>query len=519
MAAPSGPGREAEPVLATDEIQGSVLPGFRTPSQAFVFLEIVSAVRAGPWLRELRVTTLADVLRSRGAAKSDATGDPWLNIALTSAGLRKLLPRADGLTDVPLKQGMGRRSTLLGDPSAPDADGSYDNWLIGGPETAVDVMLLIAGQDRGDVAAEVDRLRRGLPRGVRVVLVQFGQRPPPPDERREPFGFCDDISQPGIRGRLSDAPGDFLDPSTVPGDPVHARPGQVLVWPGEFVFGYPTQHPFDRLRPGLRSHGGPDWTRNGSLLVFRRLRQDVAGFQAFVREAARRIAAEHPALDGVTPESVAAKLMGRWHSGAPLMTSPDTDRPDLGRDPARNNDFSYLARAGNRNAPDPHGLLCPRAAHIRRAYPRDSATPGLTEASIERHRLLRRSIPFVDRRGDVEEQGLLFLAYQTSIERQFEFVTRAWLNNPHLHDTDDGHDPIAGQSFGTRGDRSRIFSLRVPSADGDEERVILRLPHDWVVPTGGAYLFAPAVSTVRVLGASVDGPSGKPREAPPQPSR
>jgi deferrochelatase/peroxidase EfeB len=69
---------------------------------------------------------------------------------------------------------------------------------------------------------------------------------------------------------------------------------------------------------------------------------------------------------------------------------------------------------------------------------------------------MRRSIPFADE--TTGECGLLFLAYQTSIERQFEFVTRAWRNNPHLHDTDNGHDPIAGQSFGMRGDRTRARS-------------------------------------------------------------
>ncbi|MEX2627014.1 MAG: Dyp-type peroxidase [Ilumatobacteraceae bacterium] len=511
--------REAEPILATGDIQGNVIPGFHTPFQAFVFLQIGSVESVGPWLRALRITSLADVLRAGGGRDAGGPTRPWLNIALTYAGLRKLLPDVDGLTDVPLKQGMGRRSNLLGDPAAPDDDGFSGNWVVGGSEAAVDVLLLVAGRERDAVLAEVDRLRRELPAGGRVRFVQFGQRPAPPDERREPFGFCDDISQPGIRGRLSDVPGDFLAPSAAAGDPVHAAPGQVLVWPGEFVFGYPTQHPFDRLRPGLPSHGGPDWTRNGSLLVFRRLRQDVAGFEAFIGSTARRLAAEHPALDGCTAEELAAKLMGRWRSGAPLMTSPDLDRPDLGRDPARNNDFTYLARSGGRHAGDPHGRLCPRAAHIRRAYPRDSVTPGVTEASIERHRLLRRSIPFVDRRGDREERGLLFLAYQTSIERQFEFVTRAWLNNPHVLDTDDGHDPIVGQSFGTPGDRGRIFTLRIPSADGEDERITLRLPDDWVVPTGGAYLFAPAVSTVRALGAKAGRPGGKRREAAPGPSR
>ena len=56
--------------------------------------------------------------------------------------------------------------------------------------------------------------------------------------------------------------------------------------------------------------------------------------------AFRQFLREH----GNTPEEqelVAAKLMGRWRSGAPLVLAPDKDDPALGADPLRNNDFNY----------------------------------------------------------------------------------------------------------------------------------------------------------------------------------
>jgi Dyp-type peroxidase family len=216
------------------------------------------------------------------------------------------------------------------------------------------------------------------------------------------------------------------------------------------------------------------------------------------------LAQRYPALTHMTAEHLGAKFMGRWQSGTPVMTAPNADRPAIGRDPYANNDFKFLAQKRRASpdgsgAADPLGVRCPRAAHIRRAYPRDGATSGLTEANIETHRLLRRSIPFVDGTPPAQEHGLLFLAYQTSIERQFEFITRAWLNNPHLHDTDDGHDPIAGQSFGARGDRGRIFSMAIRSRTGNIERVSLELPGDWVVPTGGEYFFVPPLSALARL--------------------
>ncbi len=47
---------------------------------------------------------------------------------------------------------------------------------------------------------------------------------------------------------------------------------------------------------------------------------------------------------GETPEEqelIAAKLMGRWRSGAPLVLAPEKDDPELGADMQRNNDFNY----------------------------------------------------------------------------------------------------------------------------------------------------------------------------------
>lgn len=468
-----------EPVLAVGEIQGNVLPGFRARRQSLLFLEVREPVSAASWLASIAVTTLADVLAARegrGRPRPGATR-PWRNVAFSFEGLQKLFPDAGRLTDAALKQGLPARSRLLGDPVGEHEDGDCRNWVVGAPEQAVDVLLILADDDGDAVEAEARSLRRRPPAGTRLVAEHRGGELPAPLAGREPFGFCDDISQPGVRGRLTPAADDFLTPRD--------GKGRNLVWPGEFVYGYPTQHALDKVRPGPIAQGGPPWTANGSLLVFRRLRQDVAAFHEFAQEAAAQLRSRHPGLDR---ERLVAKLMGRWPSGAPLVRSPDADAPEL----AGANDFTYV---GGPDA-DPVGLACPRAAHVRRAYPRDAATSAMTEANIETHRLLRRSVPYVDE----EERGLLFLAYQSSIERQFEFVTRAWLNNPHVHDTDDGEDPIVGQRVGGRGDRTRMFALPVRGGDGRVDRVLLRLPRDWVTPRGGGYFFVPSRSALASLG-------------------
>lgn len=224
---------------------------------------------------------------------------------------------------------------------------------------------------------------------------------------------------------------------------------------------------------GPVARSGPEWTRNGSYLVFRRLRQDVVAFRALVEREAR--------ARSIAADAVAAKLIGRRRDGTPLVESP-----------GGLNDFELYG-------PDPQGRRVPLAAHIRKVYPRDSPTTTGGESDTQTHRLLRRGIPFgvplPEGAGadhpDANPQfpadrGLLFLCYQTSIARQFEFVQRRWSNRTSFPADDAGHDPIIGQAPGTRWcaiDRGEPVHLA--------DRV--------VVPTGGEYLFAPGLRALRQL--------------------
>lgn len=520
--APAG----GEPVLEVDEVQGNVLAGFNKNWQTLVFLQIVRPAAARAWLRGLepQVSTTAEVLefnrlykairrrRGRGTLAVRAT---WTNVAFTFQGLRKLRDDADLFTDAAFRQGMHARAELLGDPVEPDAPGHPGNWVIGSPDRVPDLVVIFAGDDPGWLGEEVLRFQAGLNEGLEVMYVQQGATLPYPMTGHEHFGFKDGVSQPGIRGRVSDAPSDWLTPRGNPADPGQGEPGQDLVWPGEFVFGYPGQDPDDVARPGPVAEAGPGWARNGSFLVFRKMRQDVPGFDAFVRSAAERLAREHPALAGLTPEKLAARLVGRWKSGAPVVRTPDADLPELARDDCADNHFDYV-RPGSplrggpgecsddehpRSPGDPAGVRCPHAAHIRKAYPRDDPIPGGGRTRAQMHRLLRRGIAYGPPPPAPEERGLLFMAYQTSFERQFEFVQRNWLNNEDFLERADGWDPLCGQNNRSPG-RVRTFALPVPGAGGRPERVVLELPADWIVVRGGAYFFAPSISALRLLAAA-----------------
>jgi Dyp-type peroxidase family len=467
-----------EPVLDADEIQGNIAPGFSKDHQTLVVLEIVDPAQARRWLARLipHVATLREVhdfkrlfertRRRRGA--EGAVMSTWINVALAAGGLARLGADPGAVTDRAFRDGMARRAAVLGDPVDPRAPGHATRWRFGS-EPVADILLIVAGDDGERVERETARWVGEAPPGLRVIFAQRGAVLPPPLTDREPFGYADGISQPRLRGRLSSRDDDFLEPRAADGRLARPQPGGPI-WPGEFILGYPREGIAGAA--GAASDGGPAWMRNGSFVVVRRLRQDVPRFHAFLRDASARLARDVPALRDLTPARLGALMFGRWASGAPLELAPDRDAPQLGKDRTRNNEFSFSRGA----------LPCPHAAHIRRSNPRNDRDDA------DHHRLLRRGIPF----ADGAERGLLFVAYIASIERQFERVTRAWLNAPDLGVTGAGVDPIVGAAA-----TGRTFTVPVsPTGAGP----ILTLP-EWVTPTGGEYFFAPSISALAQLTA------------------
>ncbi|MEV5536160.1 hypothetical protein AB0L13_04825 [Saccharopolyspora shandongensis] len=178
--------------------------------------------------------------------------------------------------------------------------------------------------------------------------------------------------------------------------------------------------------------------------------------------------------------------------------------PELGENGRLNNDFAYrratpplpasaACPAVHPPAPaDPAGLRCPLGAHVRKAYLRDDMPPGSIAGDVQRHRLLRRGIPYTDETPAGVDRGLLFLSYQVSIERQFEFVLQQWLRNPSLQVPGEGVDPLLGVVPGGP------TTVRIPVRDGGRA-VEVDLERSWTELTGGGYFFVPSVSALRYL--------------------
>jgi Dyp-type peroxidase family len=544
---PARPDARNEPLLHVWDIQGNIVAGFNKDFQTLLFLRIDDPQLFKAWLASFAdlIATAEEVIAFNRLFKrtrdrrgySGSVKASWINIAFSYAGLAKLTNDADAFADASFKSGVVAQSAALGDPTAEDAEGNTSRWLVRDGDDGADVLVIVAADTLADLENEVAQVEQLIfaPRhegrpvrcGASIVFKQEGRTQPGALAGHEHFGFLDGVSQPGLRGRISRSHHDVLTPRQNPDNPDEGKPGQDLLWPGEFVFGYPGQDASkeveepgaDSLTDGAGNAVAPAWARDGAYLVFRRLRQDVFKFHAFLNEQAPNL--------NLTGAALGAKLVGRWSSGAPTMREPDHDNPLLADDDCANNNFEFQeATQPTQNQPgrnqcqdttfppspgDKNGDRCPFAGHIRKSYPRDDvsdhvdqyhpddAARRLNERDTQTHRLLRRGIPFgpssrstpsvpVD---DGVDRGLLFMAYMTSIVDQFEFVMKNWVNDVNFKDPNAGIDPILGQ-VQSDGSRQRTFNVR---GGGNDHQ--LTASEDWVIPTGGGYFFAPSVSAIK----------------------
>jgi Dyp-type peroxidase family len=445
----------ASPAPELHDVQGLVARAYGDLKAArFLVLALDDGAAGRAWLGALAPALTASHAQPQKRA---------VNVGLTSSGLAKLGVGSEILELFALEFAGGmttpHRRRMLGDvgPDAPE------QWDWGGPSQPVDAVLLLYARDEPTLAALEAEQTSALPSGVRVVRTLDTSDL----QGYEPFGFRDGISQPIVEGLSKKGP-----------------PAQTVRF-GEFVLGYPNEH--GHYSDDLLLDRSPELGRNGTYLVFRQLRQDVGGFWRFLDGAA------HADPDRRT--KLAARLVGRWPCGAPLVLSPDADDPALGTE----NDFAYYGR-------DPRGVRCPLGAHIRRANPRDTLDPKPgTDKSFEinrRHRILRRGREYGPPlsvkdalRGDGaagagDERGLHFMCLNASIARQFELVHFTWLNSPTFVGLYDDSDPIVGPSHPFGG----TFTIQTETL---RER-LTQVPR-FVSVKGGAYFFMPGISAVRHL--------------------
>lgn len=450
-----------QPILAPllADLQANILKGHGRHHTSQIFLRFDparrTAIRAA--LATLPLTSALRQLQDTAhrLANTSFNGGPVTLLFLTHHGYRALgVAAARTPTDPAFADGMAARSDL-NDPDPAEWEAGYRESL--------DAMLLVADTSAEAANATAAPLIAALvAAGASVIASETGAALFRGAAGIEHFGYVDGRSQPLM---LDD---EIVRELNLQGEP--------FVWNPQFG-------PLDFAL--VRDPGGSSTDSYGSYLVYRKLEQDVAGFKAAEDQLA-------DALDLVSPDArelAGALVVGRFEDGTPVVTS----KRALGNPNVANN-FGY---SGDKDAD-----RCPFQSHIRKTNPRgDSVALGATLAQERSHLMPRRGITYGTRAPDLSDRpsggvGLLFMAYNVDIGRQFEFTQQAWANNPNFVRPSTGRDPVIGS--GTAGHEWPT------SWDNPEAGVTAFDFGEFVKFLGGEYFFAPSLSFVKSLEAAAD---------------
>lgn len=439
-------------MLELDDIQHFLLTRPRALAARYGFLTFRQADQGRAWL--------AGIIEKVGTGQVVASGaaleSRWVTVAFTWNGLRMLGVDEASLTTLPeeFRQGMVARAGVLGDTGV----NHPDHWVGGlaSPDLHAIVILFARDVPERERCVREHQQYASQFSGVEALSTLDLEATPPLEYAHDHFGYRDRLSQPVIEGT-----GEVPTPGS--GAPLKA---------GEFFLGYPDE-------TGVTQTFAPEiLSRNGSFLAYRQMQEHVGAFRQFLQQHGRTLEEQ---------ELIAAKLMGRWRSGAPLVLAPEKDDPALGADPQRNNDFNYAKM-------DPYGYAVPLGSHIRRMNPRDTA------ANMNRRRMIRRGgtygLPLPEGAAeDGVERGIAAFVGCASLIRQYEFAQNVWANDLNFHELGNERDPIIGNQDGT-------LEYKIPKRP--IRKKITGLPAFTTV-RGGAYFFLPGIRALRYLAALGDG--------------
>jgi Dyp-type peroxidase family len=450
--------------LNATDIQGFVLRGYNLPVARYLFLHFEDATRARSLVGRLlhKVTT--------GQHWDNGKPLSTVNVAFTHSGLVALdLPDATLLTfPVEFQQGMKKRAAILGDTGA----NSPEHWDECWRTDRVHAWVGINAQSPEALDAECTEVMAfveetsgatWLASQDAAAAVVDGK-----PNTREHFGFTDGFGNP-----------DYL------GVERSSQPGQGKLMPngswaplatGELLLGYADEAGELPVAPVPHLLAS-----NGTFMVYRKLHQNLATFRAYLDEHAARYTGGK--------EKLAAKFIGRWRDGTPIELSPDRPDASIAQDPNRSTNFTFGG--------DPEGARCPVGAHVRRVHPRDAF--GFNSKLIDRRRITRRGLPYGRFAGegesasDQEERGVIFMALNASISRQFEFVQQQWIeygNDAHLGNEKD-------MLMGNHGGEGRFF-IQGDTSSTNPPFVCGGLPN-FVELRGGDYFFLPSITALGMI--------------------
>jgi deferrochelatase/peroxidase EfeB len=308
------------------------------------------------------------------------------------------------------------------------------------------------------------------------------------------FGYTDGISEPALGTPTSVATENQSDLDN-------------------FVIGYPQ---FSIIDPGpsanISTNPEAQFALDGSYDAFRILYQDVVGFNNFLlQQATDPNNVAQLAFLGLNQDELvewfAAKLVGRWRNGSPLMLSPDAPSPAT----KDGEDFVYGQGNTDPNQFIPSSLKCPFSAHTRVANPRDQTlTTG--EGTATPPRILRRGMPYgpdlVSGQNDSADRGLIGLFFCGSIAQQFEKLY-GWMNYnnfspaPNYSVAHPPQDALLGNRVNGKYTSGMVTSFTIPFQNPatptvQGSLVISGLPQ-FIQTRGTAYCLLPSLTALQSL--------------------
>jgi Dyp-type peroxidase family len=450
--------------LNQTDIQGFVLRGYNLPFARYMFLHFEDAARA----RAL-ITRLLPVITT-GQHWDDGKPPSTVNIAFTHRGLAAFgLPQATLLSfPVEFLQGMKGRADILGDTGL----NSPEHWDQLWRDDSVHAWLGINGQSPAALDDCCSMIRAFIQETGGAIELTLQDAAAIMDNgkptTREHFGYTDGFGNPDYLG---------VERTTQPGQGKLMPDGSwAALATGELLLGYADEAGELPVAPVPHILAA-----NGTFMVYRKVHQNVAAFRAYLDE--------HAAGYGGGKEKLAAKFIGRWRDGTPIELSPDKPDQTIVKDPNRNTDFTY--------GKDPEGVRCPIGAHLRRVHPRDAF--GFNGRLVDRRRITRRGLPYGppvpegEAASDSVERGIVFMALNANISRQFEFVQQQWID--YGNDARQGNDK--DMLTGNHGGKGK-FVIQGDSGPDNPPFICAHLPN-FVELRGGDYFFLPSITALGMI--------------------
>jgi Dyp-type peroxidase family len=461
--------------LDRQDVQGFIIKGYGYPLTRVLLLSFPDEARGKSFLRWVSPQITSACPWSRGAKP-----EPLVNLGLTYRGLqviglqavlqknvnRKLVlaPSPPLHNPFPLEFRQPPSEQTLGDKSDQDKP---ETWWNGKGNDAIFPLLHAALFVYAKTTAVLDAsvaqiLAKAGELGVEQLVTGADGLPlggPALSGRRVHFGYVDGVGQPDVD----------WDNSTPVAGKVARR---------HFLLGEPTSD--------VQSSPDPvqtlDFFVNSGYAAFRWMSQDVPAFEEYLTQNGPKLAPHLPLADA--RELLAAKLIGRWRSGAPLVVSPNQDDPSL----ANVNQFKYEPQ-------DSDGMRCPFSAHIRVTNPRDEQLKDNAKDDGVPP-LLRRGLSYgpewIRGTNDNADRGLLGLFLCVSLERQFQKIMR-WMNVNDFSPVFDSILPTPVDPLSTIVGRVPGQQYLIPTAAGP---VSIPLARSFVRSRGTAYFLLPGITTL-----------------------